>query len=388
MKISDRIRYVGVDDRRTVLFEGLWPLPMGVSYNSYLVVGQKVALIDTVEADFSAELLSNIRAEIGDRRVDYIVVNHMEPDHSSGITALREAYPEVEIVGNAKTVQMLNGYYGIEGCCSAVVDGATLDLGGATLSFHLTPMVHWPETMMTLLAEEQTLFSGDAFGTFGALGGKVLDAETDTAPYWDEMYRYYSNIVGKYGIPVQKAMQKLSSTEVKTICPTHGPVWRGELQKVLRIYDSLSRYEGERGVVIAYGSMYGNNRAAAEYLAARLADGGMKPVKLYDLTLADPSFVIADAFRYNTLITGSPTYNGEIFPPVENLLRALSSRGLRDRRFGCFGSFTWAGAAVKKMREAAESAGWTILEPSPEFKQGFNQNPKEQFDALAAKICE
>lgn len=244
-EILPGIHYVGVNDRTTTRFEALWSLPMGVSYNAYLVAGEKIALIDTVEESFGSRLEANIREAIGERKIDYLVVNHMEPDHSSSIAALRRIYPDIEIVGNAKTLQMIEGFYGIAGGTVEVKEGDTLDLGGKTLSFHMIPMVHWPETMVTWCAGDRTLFSGDAFGTFGALDGGITDSQVETDRYWDEMRRYYACIVGKYGGPVQKALQKVRTLPVGTICSTHGPVWQRQIAKVLDIYDRLSRYEGE-----------------------------------------------------------------------------------------------------------------------------------------------
>ena len=241
-EILPGIHYVGVNDRTTTRFEALWSLPMGVSYNAYLVVGEKIALIDTVEEAFGSRLEANIREAIGERKIDYLVVNHMEPDHSSSITALRRIYPELQIVGNVKTLQMIGGFYGIDAGTIEVKEGDTLDLGGKTLSFHMIPMVHWPETMVTWCAGDKTLFSGDAFGTFGALDGGITDSQVEADRYWDEMRRYYACIVGKYGGPVQKALQKVRTLPVETICPTHGPVWQREIPRVMDIYDKLSRY--------------------------------------------------------------------------------------------------------------------------------------------------
>ena len=317
-EIRPGIHYVGVNDRTTTRFEGLWPLPIGVSYNSYLVVGEQVALIDTVEESFGSRLFENIREVIGDRKIDYLVVNHMEPDHSSSIAALRLRYPDLKIVGNAKTLQMIGGYYGIDAGTLEVKEGDTLDLGaGKLLTFHLIPMVHWPETMVTWYAAEGVIFSGDAFGTFGALDGGITDSEVEVDRYWDEMRRYYACIVGKYGAPVQKALQKVGGLEIRTICPTHGPVWQERIGEVVALYDRMSRYEGEPGAVIAYGSMYGNTEQMAERIARELAEQGIRQIRVYNLSYADPSVVLRDVFRYDTLIVGSPTYNGELFPPVE-----------------------------------------------------------------------
>ena len=248
-EILPGIHYVGVNDRTTTRFEGLWSLPQGVSYNAYLVADEKVALIDTVEEGFGSRLTENIREAIGDRKIDYLVINHMEPDHSSSVRALRMLYPDIQIVGNAKTLQMLQGFYGIDTGTLEVKEGDSISLGSKTLSFYMAPMVHWPETMVTWCAEAGTLFSGDAFGTFGAIDGGITDSQIDPSRYWDEMRRYYACIVGKYGGPVQKALAKVRGLNPTTICSTHGPVWQREIPQVMDVYDRLSRYEGEPGVV-------------------------------------------------------------------------------------------------------------------------------------------
>ena len=261
--ISEKVRYVGVNDHTKVIFEGMWPLPFGVSYNSYLVVDEKVALIDTVEAGFEKEYIGNIRSQIGERKIDYLVVNHMEPDHSSLIAAVREHYPDIRILTSAKAVPMIKGYYGLADNIHAVKDGESISLGKSSLTFYMAPMVHWPETMVTYLADEKTLFSGDAFGTFGAVDGGILDSgahlcgwldksENSFAEFRDEMTRYYSNIVGKYGQTVQAALRKLSGLQIERICSTHGPVWEKHAADVVGYYDMLSRYEApEKGVCIA-----------------------------------------------------------------------------------------------------------------------------------------
>ncbi|WP_308661965.1 FprA family A-type flavoprotein [uncultured Alistipes sp.] len=381
------IRYVGVNDRTTHLFEGLWSLPQGVSYNAYLVIGEKIALIDTVEEAFGSRLFQHIREEIGDRRIDYLVVNHMEPDHSSSIAALRQLYPDITIVGNAKTLHMIAGYYGICDGTLEVKEGDTLDLGGKTLTFQLVPMVHWPETMVTWCAEEQTLFSGDAFGTFGALDGGITDSQVEVDRYWNEMRRYYACIVGKYGAPVQKALQKVRTLPVATICPTHGPVWQRHIAEVIDLYDRMSRYEGEKGVVVAYASMYGNTEQTAERIARSLVEEGVEKIVVYNLSVADPSVVLRDVFRYDTLVVGSPTYNGELFPPVEQLLRRIETRCIPHRNFACFGSFTWAGAAVRRMKEFSERMKWEMIGTPVEMKQGYSQAVCEPCRALARDIA-
>ena len=377
-KISDRIYYIGVNDFDKVLFEGLWPLPYGVSYNSYLVVDEKVALIDTVEAGFEEEFLANVHEAIGERAIDYLVVNHMEPDHSSLIAYMLEKYPSLQIVANAKTVPMLQGYYGTpQERIQVMKEGDSLCLGSCSLSFHMIPMVHWPETMVTWLAEEGTLFAGDAFGTFKAVDDEVIDNEDTFEEYRDEMIRYYSNIVGKYGTPVQAALKKLSGLEIKRICSTHGPVWETSIPQVVALYDKMSRYEVERGVCIVYGSMYGNTAAAADALAMELEARGI-PYAIHDLACNNAgelgvSGALRDVFKYDTIVVGSPTYNNGIFPPVETFMKALQARLIKGRRFFAFGSYTWSGASVSLLNAMAESMGYDILGAGLSFPQAYTR---------------
>ena len=325
-EILPGIHYVGVNDRTTTRFESLWSLPYGVSYNSYLVIDEKVALIDTVEVSFGEQFIDNIRAILKDRPIDYLVVDHMEPDHSSSIKTLRLLYPEMQIVGNAKTLQMLDGYYGIHTLTREVKEGESISLGQKNLSFYMAPMVHWPETMMTFDETEGVLFSGDGFGCFGTLDGGFLDTRINTDRYWDEMVRYYSNIVGKYGSPVQKALQKLGGLHITTICSTHGPVWTEYISKVIGIYDKLSRYAADEGVVIAYGSMYGHTEQMAEAIAAELSAQGIKNIVMHNVSKSNPSYIIADIFKYRGLIIGSPTYSNQIYPDIESLLSKILIR--------------------------------------------------------------
>ena len=375
-KISERIYYIGVNDDTKTLFEGLWPLPYGVSYNSYIVADAKVALIDTVEHDFQEEFLENIELAIGDRPIDYLVVNHMEPDHSSLTAYMLDKYPEMKVVANAKTIPMLKGYYGVDDTRIEVVkDGDCLSLGSCALTFYTIPMVHWPETMVTYLAEDGTVFSGDAFGTFGAVNQEVVDSDGIFESFRDEMIRYYSNIVGKYGTPVQTALKKLAKLDVRRICSTHGPIWEKSVQKVINLYDKMSRYEVERGVCIAYGSMYGNTAAAAEALADELRKLGV-PCAVHDLAgNVNPelglSGALRDVFKYDTIVAASPTYNNGIFPPVETFMKALQSRLIKGRRFYALGSYTWAGSSVNLLNAMAESMNFEILAPGCSFAQAY-----------------
>ena len=387
-KISDRIFYVGVNDDDKVLFEGLWPLPVGVSYNSYIVKDEKIALIDTVESGFEEEFLSNIDEVVEGRMIDYLIVNHMEPDHSSLIALMLERYPQLMIVANSKTVPMLQGYYGVPQEKVLIMgEGESLNLGTCSLRFYMIPMVHWPETMVTWLDEEGTLFSGDAFGTFGSIDESVVDEEDTFEEFRDEMMRYYSNIVGKYGNPVQSALKKLSGLEIKRICSTHGPVWEKNIAEVVAIYDKMSRYEAERGVCIVYGSMYGNTAAAADALAMELEALGV-PYAIHDLAGNNAgelgvSGALRDVFKYDTIVVGSPTYNNGIYPPVETFMKALQSRLIKGKRFYAFGSYTWSGASVKLLNEIASAQNFEILGEGLYFPQAYSRD-KVNMAAVAA----
>lgn len=388
-KLTDNIYYIGVNDRTTALFEGLWPLPAGVSYNSYLIDDEKTAVIDCVGPEFFEEHLANMRSVLGNRTVDYIVVNHMEPDHSGALALFRQFYPQARIVGNKKTVSMIEGYYGIDGTsCIAVADGTTLELGSHTLSFHLVPMVHWPETMVTYDSTSGTLFSGDAFGCFGALNGTVLDTETDIEPYFPEMRRYYSNIVGKYATPVQNALKKLAAINIKMICPTHGPIWTEAAGRVIAEYDRMSRYEAAEGAVVVYASMYGNTRQMAEEVARGLSEAGIRKIVVHDAARTPLSFILSDIFTYKGLAIGATTYNGDVNPAVKAVLEAVKLREVKHRAMAAFGSFTWAGKAAKTISDFADNMGYTQPAPAVEMKQGFNPAAAESCRTLGKALGE
>lgn len=378
VKLSDRIAYVGVNDTDKVLFEGLWPLPLGVSYNSYVVADERIALIDTVESGFEEDFLENIHDAIGDRPLDYLVVNHMEPDHSSLISYMLEEYPGLKIVANSKTVPMLKGYHNVpDDRIMVVAEGDKVSLGNCSLRFYMTPMVHWPETMVTWLEEENTLFSGDAFGTFGTIDEDVADSDGTFEQYHDEMMRYYACIVGKYGVPVQTALKKLGGLEIKRICSTHGPVWENGIASVIGLYDKMSRYEVERGVCIVYASMYGNTAAAADALAMELEEQGV-PYAIHDLAGNNAgelgiSGALRDVFKYDTIVVGAPTYNNGIFPPAETFMKALQARLIKGRRFYAFGSYTWAGASVRLLNEMAASLNFELLGNGLSFPQAYTR---------------
>lgn len=384
-EITNGIHYVGVNDRHKHIFEGLWPLPYGVSYNSYIIADEKIALVDTVEADFFTQYLDNIRSVIGDRPIDYIIVNHMEPDHSGSLALIKKYYPNAKIVGNKKTFGMMQGFYRVgndaDGDTVEVKNGDTLQLGSHTLAFTMVPMVHWPETMVTLDTTANVLFSGDAFGCFGALNGAYIDAEMNCDIYWDEMLRYYSNIVGKYGTPVQQALKKLAGVKIDYICSTHGPVWHEHIERVVGMYDRMSRYEGADGLVIAYASMYGNTERAAEVIACAASEAGVKNIIMHDVSRTHHSYIIADIFRYRALILGAPTYNNGLYPQMESLLSELAGRDMKNRLLGWFGSFSWAGKAMKTIGEWNE----TRLHFEP---VGTPVEIKQSLDEATTRACE
>ena len=384
--VAKDIYYVGVNDCQKALFENLWPLPGGVSYNSYLIVDDKTVLVDTVDICYSDLFFKRVAKLLGGRKLDYLVVDHMEPDHAGSIRLLRQIYPDVKIIGNKQTFGMLAGYHDITDGLHEVKEGDTLDLGHHKLSFYMAPMVHWPEVMVTYEETEKVLFSADAFGTFGTLDGGVLDTDMDTDRFWSEMTRYYANIVGKYGGPVQRALKKLSGLDIQTICSTHGPVWTRQSGDVIALYDRLSRYEGLDGVTIVYGSMYGHTEQMAEDIATALSDGGVRHIAMHNVSKSHGSYILRDVFNYRGLIVGCPTYSGQLYPEVEMVLSEIKLREVKDRLFSYFGSFTWAGAAVKHLAAYAEAMKWEVVGTPVEQKQGIST--EEQCIALGQAMAE
>ena len=356
IEIANKVYYVGVNDRNKALFEGLWPLPYGVSYNSYLIDDEKVCLIDTVEVDFFVQFIEKLREVLGDRQIDYLVINHMEPDHSGSLALLKKYYPNIQVIGNKKTFDMMSGFYGIKDNTIEVKNGEELSLGAHTLQFFMTPMVHWPETMMTLCKGEVShLFTGDAFGCFGALNGGFIDQEIDTDWCWLEMVRYYSNIVGKYGTPVQNALKKLAGIHIDYICSTHGPVWHKYVDKVISLYDRMSKYETDPGLVICYGTMYGNTERMAEQIARAASLAGVKDIRLYNVSKTHHSYILQDIFRFRGLIVGAPTYNAGLYHEMDVLLQEVANRDIKNHYIGWFGSYSWASKAVAAIGEWNEN---------------------------------
>ena len=390
VEISENLFYVGVNDRTKNLFENLWPLPKGVSYNSYVLRDDKTALIDTVDISFTDVFLNKLEVVLDGRPLDYLVINHMEPDHSGALIFLLNKYPNIKIVGNARTADMLKGYYDITNNIEIIKDGDEISLGKNTLQFYLTPMVHWPETMMTYVKESKTVFAGDAFGTFGTLDGGVTDSQLNPDFYWDEMVRYYSNIVGKYGGPVQKALRKFKDVEINTICATHGPVWTEpeNVSRVIALYDKLSNYEGDKGLVIAYGSMYGNTEQLAEAIASEAAANGVRNIVMHNLSKSNLSYVIQDIYKYKGLIIGSPTYDSKLYPAVQTLVNTLENKNLKNRYFGFFGSHSWAGTSVRILSDFADKMQFEKICCPIDMKQSLSKDVYEKAVILGKNMAE
>jgi len=379
MHITDDIRYVGVNDHDIDLFEGLYPVPNGVAYNSYVIMDEKIAVMDAVDAHFGGTWLGNVRKILEGRTPDFLIVHHMEPDHSASIALFMAAYPEAMIVASAKAFPMMKAFFGEDYANRRMIvkEGDLLCLGKHTLSFVAAPMVHWPEVIMTYDQTDKTLFSADAFGKFGA-----LDVEEDWAC---EARRYYFGIVGKYGAQVQAVLKKAAALDIQSICPLHGPVLQGEaLTNALSLYNVWAAYQPESsGVVIAHASVYGNTRAAAEQLADTLRAEGVKVV-LHDLNRCDIAEAVEDAFRYDRLVLAAATYNADVFPPMRNFITWLTERGYRNRKVGLIENGSWAPMAAKVMRGMLEgSKDLTILEPVVKIQSALNADSKAQLMTLA-----
>jgi flavorubredoxin len=390
VKVKDKIYWLGANDRRTQLFENLWPIPNGVSYNSYLIIDEKVALVDTLHFSTADDYLDKIEELIGkDRSIDYLIINHMEPDHSGAIKSIVEKYPTIKIIGNLKTFKILESYYGYQDKWKQVEDGEELSLGYHKLKFIMTPWVHWPETMMTYDLTDKIIFSGDAFGSFGALDGGIFDDEIEFDDYYlEDMRRYYSNIVGQYSNMVQKAFAKLNGVEIKMICSTHGPIWRKDVQKVISLYDKWSKYETENGVVIIYGSMYGNTAKMADYIARKLSENGIKKIRVYDASKTHISYLINEIWRYKGVILGSAAYNSGMLPTMENLTRTLEHMGVKNHLLGLFGSYSWNGGGVKMLHKFYETIQWELVSEPIDAKGIPGDDAFKRCEILAKAMAE
>ncbi|HET6557215.1 MAG TPA: FprA family A-type flavoprotein, partial [Prolixibacteraceae bacterium] len=388
VNLAENIYYLGFNDRRTHLFENLWPIPYGVSYNSYLIVDEKIALMDTVEHSFAEEYLDQIEVLTNGRPVDYLIINHMEPDHSGSLKAVVAKYPNITLVGNKKTFDMVENYYKVKENTLEVYDDYELPLGKNLLRFATIPMVHWPETMVTYEMTNKILFSGDAFGSFGTLDGGVFDDELNLAVYEEEMMRYFTNIVGKYCPHTQRALKKVESFDIKMIAATHGPVWRTDLEFILSRYQKWSTYTTDPGAVIVYGSMYGNTAKMADVIARQLAVRGIKNIRVYDASKTHASYIISDIFKYKAFIVGSAAYNNELFPSVENLLTKIEHYGIKNHLLGIFGSFGWSGGGVKNLQKFAENIKWELVGQPVEEKGTLKEDKFEHCIQLANAIAD
>lgn len=391
-KVADDLIWVGADDRRLAMFEGVYSVPKGVSYNSYLLLDEKTVVFDTVDHAVEKTFLENIEHELNGRTLDYLVVQHMEPDHSATVRTLLMLYPEAEVVCSKKTEGMLRQFFGdaVKMNIKVVGEGDTLKTGKHEFTFLAAPMVHWPEVIVTYDLTTKTLFSADAFGTFGALNGALFADEVDFfRDYLDEARRYYTNIVGKYGVQVQALLKKAATVEIKTICPLHGFVWRENIGAYLEKYQKWSLYEPEvNGVMIAYASVYGNTENAANILACRLRDKGIKTI-MFDVSVAETSEVVAASFQYSHLVFAAPTYNGGIFIKMDEVLRDIEAHSLKNRTVAFMENGTWAVTCGKQMKEIFVGLkGMNIIEDTVTIKSALADGQEAQVEKLAEAIAE
>lgn len=381
MFVTDDIRYAGVDDTTLDLFESQYPVPYGVSYNSYVILDEKTAIMDTVDARATEEWLKNISVILGDREPDYLVISHLEPDHAANIGRLAEMYPKMQLVGNAKTFSMLPQFFEMDLTDRMVVvkEGDELSLGSHTLKFFLAPMVHWPEVMVTYDEKDKVLFSADGFGTFGAI--------SENLPWIQETRRYYINIVGKYGPSVQMLLKKAAGLDIAMICPLHGPVLKDDLSFYLDKYNTWSSYTPEdQGVVVAYASMHGNTKEAAVYIAEQLRAAGEKVI-VFDLSRDDVSYAVEAAFRLDRMVLAAPTYDGGLFPCIEDFLNHLKAKNFQNRRIALVENGSWGPMAAKKMREILDTMkNLTICETTVTIRSAMKEADKESIAKMLEEL--
>lgn len=392
-KVTEDLYWVGENDRQIELFENIFPLAKGVSYNSYLLLDEQTVLFDTADYAIGKQFIENVMSVLNGRNLDYIVVNHMEPDHCSLIGELLLHYPDVKIIGNAKTFPMIEQFFSFDltGKTLTVKEGDTFCSGKHTFRFIMSPMVHWPEAMMTYDEKDKVLFSADAFGTFNALNGNLFNDELDFNREWlDEARRYYTNIVGKYGPQVQNVLKKASSLDIQMICPLHGPVWRSNLNFIIEKYDLWSRYEPEeKGVMIAYASMYGNTENMAEILAVMLAEAGVKNIHMHNISKTHVSELISDSFKYSHIVLASPTYNNGIYPLMDNYLEDMKALSLQNRTIAVLGNGSWAPQATKLISaKIKEMKNMRLLEASVTIKSSLKEAQLEELNSLSRQIAE
>ncbi len=391
--VTEEIVWVGASDRRLALFENIFPIPRGVSYNSYVLLDEKTVLLDTVDASVAGQFFENLEHVLADRTLDYLVVNHMEPDHCAMIADIVRRYPDVKVVGNAKTFGMMKQFFGTDYAERAIVvkEGDTLATGAHTLHFVMAPMVHWPEAMVTYDDKDKVLFSADGFGTFGALNGNIFADEVDFDRDWlDDARRYYTNIVGKYGASVQALLKKAAGLEIAVICPLHGPIWRENLGYILEKYQKWSTYEAEeKAVVIMYASMYGDTASAADALAGALSERGIRKIEVYDVSNTHVSELISEIFRASHLVFAAPTYNGGIYPVMENLLSDMKALAVQKKTVALMENGTWAAMAAKQMRERlSELKEVTVLDTQVTIKSAMLADQRTELEAFADAIVQ
>ena len=390
-KVTDDLYWIGGSDRRLALFENVYPIPRGVSYNSYVLLDEKTVLLDTVDASISGLFFENLEYVLDGRTLDYLIVNHMEPDHCAIIGDVVRRYPDVKLVCNAKTVPMLKQFFDfpVEDRTVIVKEMDTLCTGKHTFAFVMAPMVHWPEVMVSYDTVDKILFSADGFGTFGAINGNLFADEVNFERDWlDDARRYFINIVGKYGVQVQNLLKKAATLEIKMICPLHGPIWRENLGWFIEKYDTWSSYKPEdQAVMIAYASIYGNTENAAEILASKLADKGVKNIAMYDVSVTDPSVIVSESFRCSHLVFAAPSYNGGIFTKMETVLSELKAHSLQNRTVAIMENGTWAPVAGKQMREIFDGMkNIELLEEGVTIRSAVKEAQEASLEALAEKI--
>ncbi len=391
-KINNYFHYVGSSDRRLELFENAYPIPRGISYNSYLALDEKTVLLDTADKAVSSVFFENIDYVLDGRKLDYVIINHMEPDHGATLGELITRHPEVTIVANAKTVSMIKQFFSfdVDSRLLLVKEGDTLSTGDLNFRFFMAPMVHWPEVMMTYESTTKTLFSADAFGTFGALSGNVFaDKYNFEAEWLDDARRYYTNIVGKYGIQVQMALKKAAALDIAVIAPLHGPVWRENLGWFIDKYSKWASYTPEeKGVLVLYGTVYGNTGNAADILATMLAEKGVSNIEELDVSKVHPSVVVSEAFRYSHIVFASSTYNAGIFTPMEIAVTDLKLHNLQNRKCAVFENGTWAPSAAPKIREIlAGMKNMQVIEQSLLVKSSVSNTNLEELQAIADELA-
>lgn len=392
-KVKEDILWVGCNDRRITLFENLFPVPKGVSYNSYLILDEKVTLMDTVDASATEQFFENLEAGLQGRSIDYLVVHHMEPDHAANIKLLLEKYPEIQVVASAKALQMIGQFFDLDlvGRSMEVKEGDTLSTGSHTFHFVAAPMVHWPEVLVSYDEKEKILFSADAFGTFGALNGTIFNDEVDfEREYLADARRYYANIVGKYGMQVQALLKKAAGLDIQMICPLHGPIWRTDLGWFIDKYDKWSRYEPEeKAVVVLYGSIYGHTEQAVNALACALAEKGARNIAVYDVSRTHVSDLIGEIFRASHLVIACPTYNGGIYPPMENLLTDMKALSVQKRTVALMENGTWAAASGRQiLKRLEEMKEMLVLEEQLSLKSALKPERAGDLERFAGQIME